>query len=115
MIKPLSEELQIKGTLFFLYLGQLIDLGLLEGGDDSKLTVKGYDLAMDSYEEGHRLTDADIIALLEQTPGVEGDMVDNLFELINHLQEVGYDEMKQQVSRVVEHRKDDGKEKTGSI
>jgi len=58
MAEPISEELKIKGTLFFLYLGQLIDLGVIEDSNEdkensTKLTVKGYDIAMDSYEAGY--------------------------------------------------------------
>lgn len=122
MAEPISEELKIKGTLFFLYLGQLIDLGVIEDSNEdkdnsTKLTVKGYDIAMDSYEAGHRLTDEDIISFLENTPGVEGEMVENLFDLMKHLQTVGYAEMKQQVARVVEIDKalNDGKEEVSSI
>lgn len=44
-------------------------------------------------------------------------MVENLFDLMKHLQTVGYAEMKQQVLRVVEIDKalNDGKEEVSSI
>ena len=120
MAEPISEELKIKGTLFFLYLGQLIDLGVIEDSNkenSTKLTVKGYDIAMDSYEAGYRLTDEEIRSFVESSPGVEGEMVENLFDLMKHLQTVGYAEMKQQVLRVVEIDKalNDGKEEVSSI
>lgn len=45
----LSEEAKMKGTIFFLYMGKLVEFGLIEG--NARLTTKGFDLAMDSYDQ----------------------------------------------------------------
>ena len=62
-------ELDIKenwkelGTLFYLYIGKLAEFGLITNGPES-LTSAGFDIAIDSYDNGVRLTEKQVLGFL---------------------------------------------------
>jgi len=95
-----DEDKKIKGSLFFLYIGKLKELGLIEGGAGD-LTMKGFDIAIDAYNSGHRLSDEEISNFLEAAPGMDDDdTIEAAFGMIAKMQEIGFDGMKELVERV---------------
>ena len=102
-----DENKKIKGTLMFLYLGQLVELGLIESDGQTQLTTKGFDIAIDAFDSGTRLTEAEVIEL---TP--ESFFSDGIGELVLHLQKIGFAAMKKDVE---EFKKEMNEKEIGSI
>lgn len=96
----MNESVKIKGALLFLYLGKLVELGLVENNNQTMLTAEGFDVAIDAYNNGHRLSEDDMKTLLKHTPGMGEDVIDGVFEMIKHMQEVGFEEMKRKVNEL---------------
>jgi len=97
----ITEETKQKGALIFLYIGKLIEFGIIEPDGPAQLTPKGFDLAMDVYESGVRLTDTDILDFLHSTPGMSDEVIEEgMFALIKDLQEIGFDEMKKRIEEI---------------
>ncbi len=93
-----KETLAIKGSLFFLYMGQLVELGLIEG-DGPKLTTKGFNVGIDAYDSGERLDDKDILRFLKDT-GVPSEIEQDFLILINHIQEIGIVELRKNIAKI---------------
>lgn len=85
----------IKGTEYLILLcwrlGQLKELGLIDGGE-SQLTSNGFDIAMDLHEEGYRFTKAEAIAC---SSVLYYDS--NVIDLLLSLQTKGYDKVKEEL------------------
>lgn len=91
-------DLKQKGVLFVFYVGQLIELGLVDVANGSLLTPKGFDAAMEAKENGVTLSEEEFRGFISETPGMEDEEFQNgIFELVSHLQKVGYDVMKEEV------------------
>ena len=109
----MTEEIKIKGTIFYLYLGQLAELGLLEG--PSQLTTKGFDMAIDAHDMGIRLTEQEILGFITAhigmaDGGILEENVDMIYSMIDELQKLGFEKMKKQIKDLT-----DGKEEINSI
>lgn len=99
-MKKFTESDRIKGTLIYLYLGKLSEFGLIERGDKSSmLTPKGFDLAIDAYDKGVRLTKKEISVYLDSVDE-SSNIKPQLLQMIMHLQEIGFDKMKEEVESV---------------
>lgn len=93
------EETGIKKvSLLFLYIGKLKEFGLIEGEGDH-LTTKGFDVAMSAYEEGIRLEENEIRALILKIPEME-NIKEELSTMILYLQDKGFDEFKKLVEKI---------------
>jgi len=99
-MKELTEQMK-DGALYIFYLNKLVEFGLIEGNDYS-MTLKGFELAYDLYEEGHKLTEEFIrefgtICLGEETPK---EVQMQISELMTHMQDVGFKEMKKELTKL---------------
>lgn len=92
----------IKGALFFLYIGKLAEFNLVTGGYN--LTPKGFDLAIDAYDKGLRLSDEEVLYYIDNTPGMEAIKFE-VFVMVKHLQDVGFEEVKKFIEEKVNANK----------
>jgi hypothetical protein len=90
-----SEDYTI-GSLYVLYLGKLQEFGLLEGEGTYQLTTKGFDLAIDAYDKGQRLSEEEIMCFIEATDGME-EIKTEVFYMIERIQRIGFEETKKEL------------------
>ena len=92
----MEEVLRNKALLYFLYMNKLQEFGLLSVGG-FVLEPKGFDVAIDSYNSGLKLTNEEIEMFLNAEKDLTDSHKKGLLILLTQLQSLGFDEAKKRV------------------
>jgi hypothetical protein len=86
-------------TLFTLYLCKLIEYGLIPN-NGVVLSPQGFDNAMNIYDNGIRLTNAQVTFFVNNTPKLPKKLIHTIGNSILHLQHLGFDKFKKQLDEI---------------
>jgi len=98
-IMELTQEHKI-AMLTFFYMGKLSEFGLIKGGEN-EITTKGFDVAIDLYNNGFKISKKEmemcLRSIMKDSPK---EMQHQFLVLMLHMQELGIDKFKEELKLI---------------
>jgi hypothetical protein len=96
-------EYQKDGMLYVYYINKLKEFKLIEGNIPN-LTLKGFELAHELYEDGRKINMNTIIQYTNEIlVDADNHFRKTIIKFIEHIQNVGFDEMKKEIQQIKEN------------